>query len=74
MRVTLNFDITNAKAVALLNYIRTLEFVTVETTLDLTDEQKKAIDYGLAALDNGNSLSHEQMVNETKNRYPNLFE
>lgn len=74
MQVTLNFDITNAKAVALLNYIRTLEFVTVETTSDLTNEQKKAIDCGLAALDNGNSLSHEQMVNETKTRYPNLFE
>ncbi|OYT15596.1 MAG: hypothetical protein B7C24_12270 [Bacteroidetes bacterium 4572_77] len=36
-------------------------------------EQKKAIDKGLESLEKDNSLSHEQVMNETENRYPNLF-
>jgi methyl coenzyme M reductase alpha subunit len=39
----------------------------------LTQEQKKAIDMGLKSLDDENKIPHDQVMNETKNRYPNLF-
>lgn len=73
MQITLNLDITNAKALALLNYIRTLEFVTIEETNTLTDKQKEAIDYGIEAIEQGKAFDHEHVLNETKQRYPNLF-
>lgn len=38
----------------------------------LTSEQKEAIDKGLYSLNNEDRLTHTQVVNETKNRYPNL--
>lgn len=38
----------------------------------LTSEQKEAIDKGLYSLENEDGLTHTQVVNETKNRYPNL--
>ena len=40
----------------------------------LTKEQKKAIDIGLKSLDDGRSIPHEKVMEETKKRYPNLFE
>ncbi len=44
MRLTIDIDITNNKALALLNYIRTLEFISISekdniTEHALTDEQ-----------------------------------
>lgn len=44
MRLTIDIDITNNKALALLNYIRTLEFININekdniTEHALTDEQ-----------------------------------
>ena len=38
----------------------------------LSSEQKNAIDKGLYSLENEDRLTHDQVVNETKNRYPNL--
>ncbi len=73
MQITLNIDISNAKALALLNYIRTLEFVTIEEAQTLTDLQKEAIDIGIDALEKGKSHSHKQVISETKKRYPQLF-
>jgi hypothetical protein len=73
MQVTMNLDISNAKAIALLNYIRTLEFVTLEETKALSDIQKQAIDLGIDALENGKSISQKKVLNETKKKYPHLF-
>ena len=39
----------------------------------LTKEQKKAIDMGLKSLDEGNKIPHEEVMSETKKRYPNLL-
>lgn len=39
----------------------------------LTNEQKEAIDKGVNALENGNKIPHNQVMEETKKRYPNLF-
>lgn len=40
-----------------------------ETSSVLSDEQKRAIDEGLVAP----VIPHEQVMSETKNRFPNLF-
>lgn len=47
--------------------------LSYESTV-LTKEQKKAIDLGLKSLDDGRRIPHEQVMDETKKRYPNLFE
>lgn len=39
----------------------------------LTNEQKEAIDKGLNALENSDKIPHNQVMEETKKRYPNLF-
>ena len=73
MQLTLNIDLSNAKALALLNYIRTLDFVNVEEDAVLTTEQKKAIDIGLESLKDGKGIKHDDVMKDTKNRYHNLF-
>lgn len=39
----------------------------------LTKEQEKAIDLGLKSLDDENKTPHDEVMSETKKRYPNLF-
>ena len=73
MQLTLNIDLSNAKALALLNYIRTLEFVSFEERSTLTDTEKQAIDIGIDALEQGKSFKHKEVMSETKKRYPDLF-
>ncbi len=73
MQLTLNIDPTNAKAMALLNYIKTLDFVSFEEKPTLTDAQKQAIDTGIEALEQGKSSKHKDVMIETTKRYPNLF-
>jgi len=72
-KITLNMDLSNAKALALLNYIRTLDFVTFERSNILSEIQKQAIDVGINALEQGQSYKHNDIMSETKKRYPNLF-
>jgi predicted transcriptional regulator len=50
-----------------------IEALLAYESTSLTQEQKKAIDKGLESLDDGNKTTHEQVMNETKSRYPNLF-
>ena len=74
MRIILDIDITNVKALALLNYIRTLDFIAIKENKNiLTNEQKQAIDKSIEQLKNGESFTHDQVMNETKQRYHNLF-
>lgn len=44
-----------------------------ETASSLTKEQKMAIDEGLKSLEDNGGISHQNVMAETKNRYPNLF-
>lgn len=70
---TLGLD-DNNKANALINYIRTLDFATIEEDeCLLTNAQKEAIDEALEESKQGLSISHEEMMKQTKERYPNLF-
>ncbi len=73
LQITLKIDPENVKAMALLNYIKTLEYVSVETTTELTDDQKDAVDTGIEALSYGQLTKHQDVVNETKKRYPDLY-
>lgn len=74
MRITLDIDTTNNKAIALVNYLKTLDFIKFEEgTYSLSELQKQAIDKGLQSLKKGEGISHEQVVSETKTRYPALF-
>ena len=74
MQITLNIDTSDDKALALLNYIKTLEFVSFTDDGILTDKQKKAIDTGIDAVNKGNIQNHSEVMQETKERYPNLFQ
>ena len=75
MKITLDFDITNAKAMALLNYLKTLDFISIsEDKVKLTNDQKQAIDIGLHDVGSNKTTSQQEVVNETRERYPKLFE
>jgi len=74
MQLTLNIDPLNSKAIALLNYIRTLDFISFdEKKINLSEIQKGAIEEGLKALHEGKSLEHSEVLKKTKKKYPNLF-
>ena len=68
-----SLDISNTKALAFLNYMRTLEFVSFKESNLLTEEQKQFVDVGIDALEQGKSQTHNEVMNETQKRYPNLF-
>ena len=74
MQLTLNIDTSNEKAIALLNYMRTLEFVSFEEPTALSEIQRQAIDIGIEAVVQGKVQSHEEVMDETRERYPNLFQ
>ncbi len=62
MRLTIDIDITNNKALALLNYIRTLEFISINekdniTEYALTDEQTDMLNERKQKHHNGESKS-----------------
>jgi len=74
MQLTLNIDPSNHKAIALLNYIRTLDFVSFkDKKVSLSEIQKEAINEGLKELHEGKSLAHSEVLKKTKKKYPNLF-
>ena len=73
MLVTVKLDISNAKALALLNYIKTLDFVHIDEKHSLSDAEKQAVEEGLASLDRGEKLTHEEVMNNMKQRFPNMF-
>lgn len=44
-----------------------------ETAHSITKEQELAIDEGLKSLEEHGGIPHEEVMNRTKQRYPNLF-
>ncbi len=73
MQLIVKLDMSNAKAPALLNYIKTLDFVSFEDKYILSNIEKQAVDEGIEAIDQGEYLKHEEVMDNMKNRYPNLF-
>ena len=71
-------DIKDDKAAFFLELLKNFPFIkateiTEDEPITLSKEQKAAIDKGIETLDKGETHSHEQMVRETKERYPKLF-
>jgi hypothetical protein len=74
MKLTINIDLSNNKAIALLNYIKTLDFIKVEEdNSTLTKEDKKKLNEAIKSLDNSKGISHQNVLDQTKNKFPNLF-
>ncbi len=73
MRVIL--DINDNKAVAFLNFIQSLDFVTIKSDdeFQLSDLQKRAIDEALNQVESNKTLSQEEVMSEMKNRHPKYF-
>lgn len=75
MSITFKIDLSNSKALAFLEFIKTLEFVKVLETenQELTYQQKQAIDQGIQSLDEGKRISHSKVINQFKEQYPEYF-
>lgn len=74
MKLTINIDISNSKAIALLNYIKTLDFISIEEeTKPLSKEEKKKLNQAIKSLDEGTGISHQDVMEQTKKKFPNLF-
>ena len=73
MQLTLNIDLSNNKALAWLNYMKTLEFISFTEEIRLSEIQKQAIDIGIDAINQGKTYEHKDVMEATKKRYPNLF-
>ena len=73
MQVTLEIDTHSRKALALLNYLKELEFVSIKDEELISEELKNALDKGIEQLNGGVTYTNDEVVEETKQRYPNLF-
>jgi hypothetical protein len=72
MRITI--DIQDSKATAFLNFIQSLDFVTInEEDNQLTDYTKRAIDIGLQQVEEGRTLSNDEVISEIRNRHPKYY-
>ncbi len=62
---TLKLSENNNKALALLNYLRTLDFIEISKTTDWYDElnfkQKESINKGIEDLENRNTYTDEDV-------------
>ena len=70
-------DIQDNKSAFIMELLNSFSFVKTkkvsETKITLSQEQKDAIDIGIEQLKSGNSHSHDDVMNETKKRFPQLF-
>ena len=71
-------DIQDNKAAFIMELLKNFAYVKATKLTDskapiLTKAQKKAIDQGLKDLEEGRVIPHQQVMQETKKRYPNLF-
>ena len=75
---TLKISENNAKALALLNYLKTLDFIEIIKTEDWWDElsleNQKAIKQGLTDIDNGDIHSDEDVRKSIHQRILNSQE
>lgn len=71
-------DVEDNKAAFIMELLNNFAYVkatqlTNSNTPSLSKVQEVAIDQGLNDLDEGRVHSHEQVMEETRQRYPNLF-
>ncbi len=71
-------DIQDNKAAFIMELLKNFAFVKATKLTDdgktpfLSKEQKAAIDEGINDFEEGRISSHEQVMEETKKRFPNL--
>ncbi len=62
---TLSIPENNNKALALLNYLKSIDFVKISKNSDwwdtLTTEQQNSINKGIEQLDNGQGIAHNDI-------------
>jgi len=62
---TLTIQENNSKALALLDYLKSIDFVKISKTTDwwdtLTEEQQGNINKGIEQLDNGEGIAHKDI-------------
>jgi len=75
---TLKIPENNSKALALLNYLKTLDFIEINKTVDWWDElsieNRKAINKGLDDLEKGNTYTDEEVRKSIHKRILNAQE
>jgi len=69
MKFTIDIDINNSKALALLNYIKTLDFINIEDDStdwweQLTASEKKLIQKGAKEIKQGKGINHDDVRSE----------
>jgi hypothetical protein len=73
---TLKISEKNAKAIALINYLKTLDFVELTKSVDwwdeLSEDNKASIQRGLDDLDNGRVFSDEDARKAVRQRILNV--
>lgn len=55
------------------SFVKTTELNNSSNILELTYEQRQAIDEGLTAVHEGRIQSYGDVLEETKQKFPNLF-
>ena len=72
---TISISENSSKALALLNYLKTLDFISITKTEDwyndLSPEQVKSINKGLEDLENGNTHTDKEVRNSIRKRILN---
>ena len=72
MKLTIDIDINNNKALALLNYLKTLDFIKIYKTTDWYDElnikHKESVKKGIEDLESGNTFADEDVRKEIHQR------
>lgn len=66
-------DISNPKAKAFLEYIKTLDFVSVDSDFDLNEDQVAAIEEARKSLKEKGGTPHEVVMARMKDKFPNAF-
>jgi len=73
MRLTIDIDPSDFKASAFLDYMRTLDFISIREDKSLTPEQIAAIEVGIASIETDGAIPHDQVMADMKLRFPDLF-
>jgi hypothetical protein len=75
MSITFKVDLSNSKAKAFLEYIKTLDFVKVIESKDyeLSQNQKNAIDKGIESLNKGYKIPNAKVMSQFREQYPEYF-
>ena len=75
MEIIINFEPNNDKAISLIKFLKTLDFIHVKN--NVTELSQPEIDFaeeGIKDFEEGNYSSYENVLLKAKQKYPKLFE